>query len=167
MGFSLDIYIDPAPRVQHHQESCYYELIVINDKSTAESRHPFLRQVNKLSWQRTARVCILVPLPDITINRCGQHGSDEIIRFKQPCSIMPNALAICHPVIENIISAEGKLRTDEVWITGTEAPDRVQVSGGCWYARSYHGSVILPSDILPTTVEPHNSKGALSTKTLG
>lgn len=52
----------------------------------------------------------------------------------------------------------GKLRTDEVWITSTEAPNRVEVSDGCWYARRYHSSVILPSDILPTTVEPHNKR---------
>lgn len=57
---------------------------------------------------------------------------------------MPNLLANRHPVIaKRLQPSTQKPRTDEVWIAGTGDPDQVQVSGGCWYARGYHGFVIL------------------------
>lgn len=77
-------------------------------------------------------------------NPMGQVQNIWYKHYKQPCSIMPNALANSHPVVKNKLR-QGKLRTDERRISGCEALDRVMVGGGGWTARRYHGFVILPS----------------------
>lgn len=72
---------------------------------------------------------------------------------------MPNALANRHPVIDNKLQPR-KLRTDESTISGSEAPDRVEVSSGGRSARSYHRFVILTSH-QHNLLLSHIIKGAL------
>lgn len=59
LGISEDIYIDLASCRQHQKmrRCSSYERIVINNEFTAGSRHPLLRQDNKLPWQRTTFAC--------------------------------------------------------------------------------------------------------------
>lgn len=95
-------------------------------------------------------------------NPMGQVQNIWYKHYKQPCSIMPNALANSHPVAKNKLQ-QGKLRTDERRTSGCEALDRVIVGGGGWCVGKYHGFVILPSHPHSPLLS-HIIKGALWTK---